>query len=68
MKVAAVPEAAVYENRHALGGKDDISNTTGGLPWRGVDPIAEPQLVERPTDGELRLRIPLSVRLHGSPD
>jgi hypothetical protein len=45
----AVPEASIDEYRNALSRKDNIRNAAGGMPWRHMDPIAEPTLMQRPT-------------------
>jgi len=59
-----MPEASVYEHHRLVTRQDDVWST-GKVASVKAEAVAE--LVQRPSDGELRLRVPLTdARHHGA--
>ena len=63
---AAVPETSIDEDDDALRWKHDIRSSFGYAARGAVDAVTKAHGVERSTQDEFGLGVPLPIRLHGS--
>ncbi len=65
---AAVPEAAVHEDRDLCLGEDDIDRATGHAGHRDVHSVAHSRGVQEPSDRDLRRSVSGALTAHAGGD